>query len=558
MKLVTLPTDAQAQTHPTQHRAQQKNAGQKNTPARRIASRALAGVLALALLVATPASAFAQVAATSSPDTTSRQLAANATSSADATESTQSTSNEQEVLPSLDSNIDTSQEATIESKAEIVYALLDYSGSTQDVYVVNRFRVSAQGSFTDFGAYTNLKNLTNVEELSISNDEVALAAAQGDFYYQGTLKEAVLPWNISFVYTLDGKVVSDPATLAGQSGALGIEIATSPNEGVDQRFYEHYTLQIALTLPTQSIDNLDAEGATVATAGSNTQVNYVVLPGSEGSYKLTVDIEDIALPGISIAAVPYGMEFDIPDTSGMSNELATLTNSIALLSSSTQQVSSGLAQAATGLETLGGYSALVNTGLAGLSENTPTLTQSSTTLSENLATTASSLQQMYDAGMFDTMDATQKAQLEALLQGLTSISSGYTQLDAGLQDYAAGVQGLATLEVEVDGGLSSSVAGVRQLSNGLASVSAGSTELSNGVQTMPEEMQKQIDEFAAAYDFSGFEPASFVSDKNKNVQLVQFVFTTPAIEEPQHDEDQEETQEESSILDRLIALFTGE
>jgi hypothetical protein len=42
------------------------------------------------------------------------------------------------------------------------------------------------------------------------------------------------------------------------------------------------------------------------------------------------------------------------------------------------------------------------------------------------------------------------------------------------------------------------------------------------------------------------------------VALVQFVITTPAIPLPEEPEDEGEPHEESSLLDKIVALFTGE
>lgn len=463
-------------------------------------------------------------------------------------------------IPSLESGIDTSKEAEVESKAEVIYGLLDYNGAIDEAYAINRFRLTSEGSFTDYGEYEWVENLTNTAEISSSLDEVSLASAEGDFYYQGKLTKPVLPWQISFNYTLDDKTIawSEVASLAGKSGRLGIHISTSRTEGVDSRFFEHYTLQIGITLPSDRIDNLSAEGATIAASGSDTQVSYVVLPDSEGSYDFFVDFTDIEMAGISIAAVPYGMEFDFPDTSGISSELTQLVNAIAELRNGTQQISSGANQAAYGLEQLAAGSNLTNNGLYNLGQSSGELSAGSSELSSNLNGTVLGLEQLIQSPDFQNLDPQIQGQLAYLVGALRSISDGYTGLDTGLQQYLGGVSELAANYPQFNNGLSASAYGLRELSNGAAQLGYGTNELYNGVENMPEEMQSQIDEFAATYDYSGFEPTSYLSSKNEKVTLVQFVLTTPAIELPSEVEDEEEISSESSILDKLIALFTGE
>lgn len=479
-------------------------------------------------------------------------------------EAAETTVTQPATLPALESGIDTSKTAEIESKSEVIYGLLSYDGSIDEAYAINRFRLASEGSFTDYGAYDWVENLTNTEAIASSGDEVTLASLEGDYYYQGKLSAPKLPWQIAVTYSLDGNAVapSEINALAGQSGRLGIHIATSKTEGIDSRFFEHYTLQITITLPSDRIDAISAEGATIAAAGSDTQVSYVVLPESDGSLDFSVDFTDIEMAGISIAAVPYGMEFDFPDTSGISSELTQLVSAIAELRNGTQQISSGASQAASGLEQLAAGSNQTNNGLAGLGQSSGELSAGSSQLSSNLAQTVGGLNQMTsDPGfqkVLSVLPQETQQQFYGMIYGLQGLSDGYTQFDAGLQQYLGGVSELAAGYPALNNGLSASASGVRALSNGAAELGAGTNELYSGVQNMPEEMQKQIDEFAAAYDYSGFEPTSYISEKNSKVVLVQFVLTTPAIELPEVTEDIEEIASESSILDKIIALFTGE
>ena len=66
-----------------------------------------------------------------------------------------------------------------------------------------------------------MKNLSNSSEPTLEEDLIKWAEI-GDgqvFYYQGTLEDTALPWNFSFNYCIDGKVV-DPSELAGRDGHL--------------------------------------------------------------------------------------------------------------------------------------------------------------------------------------------------------------------------------------------------------------------------------------------------------------------------------------------------
>ena len=72
---------------------------------------------------------------------------------------------------------------------------------------------------------------------------------------------------------------------------------------------------------------------------------------------------------------------------------------------------------------------------------------------------------------------------------------------------------------------------------------------------LPSAVQAEMDALMADYDKSDFEPRSFVSSKNTNVKLVQFVMSTPEIVVEAADDGADQNEEELTPLDRLLALF---
>jgi hypothetical protein len=108
-----------------------------------------------------------------------------------------------------------------DAREEIVYATLTAAGEVKDVYVVSILSNSQAGPVVDYGGYLSVKNLTNTDELSLRGDTVAANAPAGDFYYQGALQDARLPWLIDVSYFLHGKEVP-PAEMAGITGQAEI------------------------------------------------------------------------------------------------------------------------------------------------------------------------------------------------------------------------------------------------------------------------------------------------------------------------------------------------
>ncbi|WP_062047714.1 hypothetical protein [Bacillus sp. JCM 19034] len=96
---------------------------------------------------------------------------------------------------------------SIDGKDEVIYANLSASGSLKDLYVVNIFDVIEEGSFLDYGYYEQVKNLTDLAELELSEDTVRFVATEGKFYYQGYLQDQPLPWEVNVSYLLNGESI---------------------------------------------------------------------------------------------------------------------------------------------------------------------------------------------------------------------------------------------------------------------------------------------------------------------------------------------------------------
>lgn len=565
------------------------------------------------------------------------------------------------------------------TSAENVYAALAADGSFQNAYVVNSYDVKRAGEITSYGTYDSVKNLTTLKAIQTSGGVQTFSAEEGRFYYQGDSDSLELPWNVSITYYLDGKQVS-AEELAGKSGALEIKMKTEKNPSADPEFYENYMLQVTYTLDMDHCSNIKAEGASVAEAGSSKTVIFTVLPDSDADISLKADVTDFEMTGASIAAVPFSMTFDMPDTSEMSEGLTTLADAIQQLNDGTKELSSGMGLLSSNAAVLRDGSAVVGNGLDVLSANSGTLVDASSqiqsalqminagisqvdigestvpldelldalyTLSgvldqaqdeitklpdyyeeafqeikaaiENLpnytpiseeelqalaAAAASSpeAQKAYEA-LLQNANAAQliqaiKEQMEgveipsdpdAALQvfaemlgqakagvdqmiakiseaknmaaalgelqgGMALLSENYTQFHTGLVGYTSGVNALASGYTELNSGLNTYLDGVETASEGTKLLESGVNELAVNTENIPEEMQEQMDEFMAAYDFD-FEPVSFMDSRNQNVEAVQFVISTTGIKMEEAEKVVEEPEEEKGIVEKLKALF---
>lgn len=313
-----------------------------------------------------------------------------------------------------------SQSSSSLQKEEVVYASLSAEGDVENVYVVNAFDVAAAGTLTDYGEYQSVRNLTDMSEIEQQGDSLSFEAQPGRFYYQGNLGAAVLPWNISIEYRLDGTPVS-PETLAGKDGHLAIRIRTAAEPSVDASFFENNLLQISLSLDTETCTEISAPDAAVANAGQMKQITFMVMPGKEGDLTVDAEVTAFAMDGISIAAVPLSLPIELPDFSEWTGDLQSLSDAIAAMASGTGTLQEGLSTLSDGAASLKHGSAGYREGMTSLKSESSAIVGASASIRDALELFRDTLSETGEAGD---------------LSGLTALPEGLQQLADGLQSAA--------------------------------------------------------------------------------------------------------------------------
>ena len=496
-------------------------------------------------------------------------------------------------------------------KQEVVYASMTAAGTVKSFYVVNELFSEEPVMVKDFGTYSEVVNLTDGTNIARESDSVLCTVESESFAYQGNLTSTDLPWNVSITYELDGKVCS-PEEVAGKSGELKITIETTQNTALDPLYFDNYLLQITCTLPMDHASNIATDEGSIALNGSNTAVTFSGMPGKTGSYVLTAHVEDFEMEGVSIAAIPFSMAIDAPDSSALIaqfDELIEGTGKLdtgaegleagtTALAAGTRKLESGTAQLQGGAQELSAGVAAYVAGVAQVSdglaqaaagsqafaEQLEGLSQASAAIVRSLDQAQTQMQQLVNA--IQASPTMSQAEKDAILAQLSGMSGQFSQL----KDYAAGVEGLADGYAPLDssltklsGGLgelaqqgdeltsgsaaldagvselacsSGSLAqGAGKLSDGASALAEGTSTLHEESATIPDKVQAEIDAMMAEYDKSDFVPKSFADARNTNVNLVQFVMTTEAIALPEPEpEEVQETDE--SLLSRFFALFS--
>ena len=367
-------------------------------------------------------------------------------------------------------------DVTNTDKEEVVYVMADASGTVDSVQVVNIF---GKGDVTDYGNYSDVKMLTSTADITQDGDKVTFSTDEDKVYYQGTLDNAQIPWNIKITYTLDGKSVT-PEELAGASGALGIHISISENSKCDNDFYEGYALQAAFTLDTSRCENIEADGATLANVGSDKQISYTVLPGKGLEADITADVTDFEMDAAAINGVKLSLNMEVDDeelmekvqeimdaadeindgASDLSDGAKELQDGGEDLNDGAASLYSGASALDTGVSSLNQGVGTIQDGLNTLNEKSASLTTGSAQVSEALKTIQTSL-----SGV--SVSTEQLKQLTAssasIKQGISDLYDGAVALQSNLS-YAKYKEAMKAGGLDVDELVTGNQAAITSLS----------------------------------------------------------------------------------------------
>ena len=210
----------------------------------------------------------------------------------------------------------TSAEAWAASKAvsadETMYVNLDWYGQPEAVNVVKGCSLNGLRSFTDYGTYLNVENMSTMDAPEISGDQVKWNLSQdaGErFYYKCAMdpEQVELAWNFDISYKLNG-VPANADELAGASGLVEIHIEAEPNARA--RLYDRNNMLLAAAVPVDmsKCRSVEAEGAQTQSLGDTTAVVFTALPGEKGDYTVRIGTDSFETVGVILSMFPGTLE----------------------------------------------------------------------------------------------------------------------------------------------------------------------------------------------------------------------------------------------------------
>lgn len=334
-------------------------------------------------------------------------------------------------------------------KEEFVYVMADAGGNVSGVYVVNSFD---GGDVTDYGDYSDVKLMNVNGTISQDGDKVTFTSPENHkVYYQGTMDNAEIPWDISVNFFLDGKEY--PAEeIAGKSGVLEIKIKISENKSFKTDFYKNYALQCSFTLDTKICKNISADGATTANVGSDKQLTYTILPGKGLDRSIKADVTDFEMPAAAINGIRMniGIDVDSKELEDKFNELldgtSELDDGANELYDGGKELKDGSDELKSGINKLRDGIDSAQSGVDTLYGKSSDLTNGSYEVKNALLTIQSSLSSVsVNTDKLEEL-CTASAQIK---DGIASLSSGISQLKSSLS-YDAYKAALGANGLDVD------------------------------------------------------------------------------------------------------------
>lgn len=330
-------------------------------------------------------------------------------------------------------------------KEEVVYVMMDSNGNQKSTNVVNIFN---GGDIVDYGNYSSVKLLTTNDVISQNGDEITFHSDADRVYYQGTMDNPEIPWDIEIKYYMND-IEYTPSEIAGKSGDLKIKFVVTKNENCDKDFYDNYALQASFTLDTDLCSDIDAKGATIANVGNDKQLTYTILPGKGIDTEITATVKDFEMDAVSINGVKLNLNVDI-DTSELTDKVSELINATNKLndgastladgttsvSDGTGSVKDGVGSVYSGVESLDEGIASLQSGVGTMQEALSTLSSSSSTLTSGSAEMKNALDELNTKLSTLSLDA---QQLQHLIDANTKIAEGITNLYSSSQQLSAAI-----------------------------------------------------------------------------------------------------------------------
>lgn len=162
----------------------------------------------------------------------------------------------------------------------------------------------------------------------------------------------------------------------------------------------------------------------------------------------------------------------------------------------------------------------------------------------------------FDASIQDLVSSLNNlmANMTQLKNGINKLTDNYATLDSGIKEYTSAVNKITNGYSKVYEGALDLVSGTHSLYKGTTELTDGTGEFKGETSDLDSKVDDKVDSMIDNFAGGDFEVESFVSDKNTDVDSVQFVIKTEAIKKEEVKVEEEKT-EELNFWQKLLNLF---
>ena len=261
-------------------------------------------------------------------------------------------------------------------------------------------------------------------------------------------------------------------------------------------------------------------------------------------------------------------------------DLSQLTESIQALTEGARQLETGLEQMNQGLTSMETQTASLPAGAEGIdsllkgfeeltAQNQPlkeggeALKSSSTALNQGAEEVSGGITRLntgisalakgarqLDAGLEELEEKGTDIQTgsSSLTEGTQALLEGLTQLQEGVDTLSSGASVFET-------GISSLAEGSQDLDEGAGEMKEGTGEFKTETADIDTEIENKVEEMVQEFSGEDYVPVSFVSEKNTNVEAVQFAFQTDPIQIEEEESREEAPEETTGFWEKIRGLF---
>ena len=216
---------------------------------------------------------------------------------------------------------------------ETLYLNLDYYGGISKANVVKGINFNSLSTYTDYGDYLSVTNMSTDEKPTESNGSVTFSAPEkgGKFFFEGELdpKKVVSPWTFDVTYKVNG-VVTNAEDVAGASGTIEMDIDCYPNENASEYMKNNFMLICAVPIDNNKVYSVDAPDSQTINLGQYSGVAFEALPGKEAHFVVRLGTDSFETVGAILMMSPgtVGDLQDLKDLKELKDKFRTNTNAM--------------------------------------------------------------------------------------------------------------------------------------------------------------------------------------------------------------------------------------